>query len=174
MDCNTIRRYMHSYDNLEKEIKHLKESLDEYRKMNISGLGAQVLSDMPKAHKNTSLTEQMAIDRTDYIQLLEEDIDSKMRLYNAINSVYFYLSEPARTIIEMRYFIIPQGKQKASWKEIAIEVLRLEGIISKKEITETMLESALSKCTTIDGRVVKKIQNRLLDTSEERKKKITA
>lgn len=170
MDCNTIRRYMHSYDNLEKEIKHLKESLDEYRKMNISGLGAQVLSDMPKAHKNTSLTEQMAIDRTDYIQLLEEDIDSKMRLYNAINSIYFYLSEPARTIIEMRYFIVPQGRQKAKWKEIAIEVLRLEDT----KPTEQLLESTISKCTMIDGRVIRRIQNKLLDTSEERKKKITA
>lgn len=157
MNANEIRYYMHSYDNLGKEIGHLKTALEVYRGMNISGIKAQVITDEPLTHSNTSKTEQMALERLEYMQSLEEDIDSKIRLFNAINSIYFYLTEPDRSIIEMRYFIIPQGRPKYSWKEIAYEVNESE-----------------DNCKMKDSRIIRKIQNKLLDTSEERKAKTTA
>jgi len=130
MNNNEIRFYLHNYDNLKREIKHLQKALEEYRKMNISGIKAQVITGMPLTHSNTSKTESMALTRIDYIQELEDEIDSKMRLIRAVDAVYFYLKEPKRTIFEMRYFITPMEndirKPKYSWKVIADEVEQTE------------------------------------------------
>ncbi len=149
MNCNEIRFYLHNYDRLKKEIENLKESLTEYRKMNISGMKAQVITDMPTTHNNVSQTELMALTRIDYIRDLENEIDSKMRLVRAIESVYFYLQEPARTIFEMRYFISPKPadirKPNYNWLQIAMEVKYSEDY-----------------CKEIDGKVVRKIQERFL------------
>lgn len=156
MRLNEIRYYMHGYQFLDKEIQHLKESLEEYRKMNISGIGAQKLSDMPIHHENRSRVEDIAIERVMNITDLEEELDAKLRLRKAIESVYFYLHEPQRSIIEMRYFIIPQGKRKANWQEIAEEV-------SLSEIG----------CKKLDGKIVREIQLRLME-SQYKKKQQTA
>jgi hypothetical protein len=147
MNTNEIRFYLHNYDNLKREVKHLQESLDQYRRMDISGIKAQVITDMPLTHSNTSKTENMALTRVDYIADLEEEIDSKMRLIRAVNSVYFYLEEPKLTIFEMRYFITPMEndirKPKYSWKVIADEVGQTE---------ET--------CRQIDCRIIRTIQQK--------------
>lgn len=151
MNTNKIRLYLHNYDNLKKEIKHLVAALEEYRKMNISGIKAQIITDMPICHTDTSKTELMAVTRVDYITDLENEIDSKMRLLNAINAVYFYLKEPKRSIVEMRYMIIPQGRHKYSWKEIADEV----------QLSE-------DNCRIIDCRIIRQIQLKLLDSTENK------
>lgn len=149
MNANEIRFYLHNYENLKKEVKHLQESLDLYRRMDISGIKAQVITDMPICHSNTSKTEQMATTRFDYISDLENEIDSKLRLLNAINGVYFYLQEPARSIIEMRYFISPVEKDirkpKYNWVQIAMEVCYSEDY-----------------CKEIDCKIVRTIQERYL------------
>lgn len=167
MRPNEIRFYLHSYDNLQKEIAHLNYQLKTCREMGVSSLcnekymrhplAAQVLSDMPIYHDNSSKTENLALKRLEYIVDLENEIDSKMRLLRAINSVYFYLQEPARSIIELRYMRIPQGRPKPSWKEIAGEVNETE-----------------ENCKVIDTRTIRKIQLCLQDTEKERKKKNTA
>jgi DNA-directed RNA polymerase specialized sigma subunit len=145
VNTNEIRFYLHNYENLVKEIHHLQNQLAEYRKMNISGIKAQVISDMPVCHSNNSRTEQMACTRVDYIQDLESEIDSKMRIERAINSVYLYLQEPARSIIELRYFVQEQGKRKANWWEIA-------NIVHLSEV----------RCKQIDMEIVKKIQFKII------------
>jgi DNA-directed RNA polymerase sigma subunit (sigma70/sigma32) len=141
LNTNEIRFYLHNYDNLEKEINHLSAQLAEYRHMNISGIKAQVISDMPIHHSNTSRTESMALSRLECIQDLENEIDSKMRLFRAINSVYYYLKEPVKSIIEMRYMEEPQGRAKYTWAEIA----------GRLNITEKY-------CRKIDCKVIRKIQ----------------
>jgi DNA-directed RNA polymerase specialized sigma subunit len=141
MNTNEIRFYLHNYDRLKSEIKNLQEALGQYRKMNVSGIKAQEITGMPICHFNISKTELMAMTRLDYIKDLEDETDSKLRLVRAINSVYFYLREPHRSIIEMRYFIVPTGRRKANWAEIAREV----------NLTEV-------NCKKIDKRIVLKIQ----------------
>lgn len=139
---------MHNYDRLKQEIRNLKESLEEYRKMNISGLKAQVITDMPICRSGESKTESMAITRVDYIKSLEDEIDSKMRIVRAIESVYFYLHEPHRSIIEMRYFIMPNPQdirqRKYNWIEIAAEVNYSE-----------------DWCKEIDCKIILQIMNKL-------------
>lgn len=147
MNCNQIRYYLHSYDGLKKEIEHLKEALTIYKCMNVSGMKAQAITGMPQSHSNDSKTEQMALKRVEYMEDLETEIDGKLRLLIAINSIYFYLQEPERSIIEMRYMIIPQGRPKYNWKEIAAEVGETE-----------------KKCWKIDGEVIRKIQIKLLES----------
>lgn len=166
MNTNEIRFYLHNYDGLKKEIEALKAQLEEYRKMNISGIKAQVITDMPVHHSNTSKTEEMAVKRVEYIADLEQEIDSKMRLLRAINGVYFYLSDPARSIIEKRYFEIPQGRPKYNWREIAIEIC---GAKSADDIIRKEKE-----CWKIDGKIVRDIQVKLLDTQCEIKKRVSA
>jgi hypothetical protein len=149
LTTNEIRFYLHGYDNLKREIKNLREALEEYRKMDISGIRATAITDEPRAHNNMSRTEQMAITRLEYIKGLENELDSKTRLLTAINSVYFYLKEPARTIIEMRYFITPMindvRRPKYSWFEISCEVDKSEDY-----------------CKEIDCKVISKIQEKLI------------
>jgi hypothetical protein len=111
---------------------------------------------MPICHSNTSKTELMASTRVDYIQDLENEIDSKMRLLNAINSVYFYLQEPKRSIFEMRYLIVPIGKPKAGWKQISEEVNMAEDY-----------------CRKIDCRIVLDIQTRYILSTSKISEKIT-
>jgi len=124
MTTNEIRFYLHSYGKLKSEIQALSDSLREYRLMD--GVKPKVITNMPICHSETSVIESIVINRFDYIADLEKEIDSKMRVLNAINSVYFYLKEPARTIIEMRYFLLRNPKDvrqiKYNWQEIAIEV----------------------------------------------------
>jgi len=149
MNTNTIRYYLHDYENLKKEVKNLQEALDTYKKMNISGLKATVITDEPKTHNNVSKTEIMALTRIEYIADLENKLDEKMRLLIAINSVYYYLREPARSIIEMRYFISPMKndirRPKYNWCEISIEV----------DLNEDY-------CRALDCNIIKKIQEKLL------------
>jgi hypothetical protein len=147
---NEIRFYLHSYDGLQREIENLSKQLEEYRRMNISGIKAQVITDMPICHSNTSRTEEQALKRVEYMQDLETEIDQKMRILRAINSVYFYLSEPERSILEMRYFRIPIGKPKASWFEISEEVILSE-----------------QRCKNIDSKLVKDIQIKMYEITEK-------
>lgn len=147
MNTNEIRFYLHSYDKLKDEIQSLSDSLKEYRLMD--GVKPKIITDMPIYHSETSIVESVIINRLDYISELETKIDSKMRVLNAINTVYFYLKEPTRTIIEMRYFLLRNPKdirrQKYNWQEIAAEV----------NYTEIY-------CKKIDGRVISRIQLKLL------------
>jgi DNA-directed RNA polymerase specialized sigma subunit len=115
--------------------------------MNVSGIKAQVITGMPTSHSSTSQVEEMAMKRVLYIKDLEEEIDSKMRLYNAINSIYFYLKEPARQIIELRYITVPIGRRKYNWQEIAEMVGYSEKV-----------------CYNIDGKIIRSIQRKLLDS----------
>jgi len=153
MNTNEIRFYLHNYYNLKKELKNLQEALDTYKKMNISGLKATVITDEPKTHNNVSKTEIMALTRIEYIADLENELDEKMRLLIAINNVYYYLKEPARSIIEMRYFITPMQNDirqpKYSWCGIS------------KEVNESE-----ENCKMIDCRIIKKIQEKLLRVKE--------
>jgi len=114
----------------------------------MDGVKAKIITDMPICHSGESVVESIIFNRFDYVVSLEDEIDNKMRLMNAINSVYFYLKEPARTIIEMRYFISPMvndvRKPKYTWREISVEVDKSEDY-----------------CKEIDCRVVRKIQNKL-------------
>jgi len=149
MNTNEIRFYLHNYYNLKRELKNLQEALDTYKKMNISGLQATIITKEPKTHNNTSKTELMALTRIEYIIDLENEIDGKMRLIKAIDSVYYYLKEPARTILEMRYFITPMQNDirqpKYSWDKISLEV-----------------DKSVAYCKEIDCKIVKKIQEKLL------------
>jgi hypothetical protein len=172
MKTNEIRMYLHSYRFLDKEIQHLSNALDQYRKMGVSDnikekyakhpLGAQVITDDPVHHSNVSKTESLAMSRLEYIEDLEEELDGKMRLRKAIEDVYFYLHDPALSILEMRYFMIPQGRPKYSWREIAMDVY---GAKTRDEI-----EKAEKACWKLDGKIVKDIQLKLMDSYYEKKK----
>lgn len=124
MNTNEIRFYLHNYEKLKDDIRALSDSLREYRLMD--GVKPKIITDMPICHSGESTIETVIISRLDYIIKLEGEIDGKMRVLNAINGVYFYLKEPARTILEMRYFITPLindvRRPKYNWKEIADEV----------------------------------------------------
>jgi hypothetical protein len=148
MTTNEIRFYLHSYDKFKSEIQALSGSLREYRLMD--GVKAKIITNMPICHSGESVVESIIFNRFDYVISLENEIDSKMRLLNAINSVYFYLKEPARTIIEMRYFISPMindvRRPKYNWREIAAEIDKSEDY-----------------CKEIDCKVIRKIQNKLFD-----------
>lgn len=150
MTTNEIRFYLHSYDKLKSEIQALSDSLREYRLMD--GVKAKVITDMPMCHSGVSVVESVVDKRIEYISDLETEIDSKMRILNAINSVYFYLKDPARSIIEMRYFITPMvndvRRPKYNWEHIANEVGRTE-----------------NHCKKIDCRVVRQIQEKILRRS---------
>lgn len=143
MNANEIRFYLHNFDNLKKEIIHLQEALKVYTDMD--GIKAQIITDMPMQHSTTSKTESVALTRLEYIDDLKNEIDSKLRLVRATESVYFYLNELKTTIFEMRYFITPMKndirKPKYSWHEISKEVVQTE---------ET--------CRQIDCRIIRQIQ----------------
>lgn len=121
MNANTIRFYLHSFDNLKIEIEHLKEALQEYRKMDASAIKAQVITDMPICHAGNSQTEDKALQRVEYIQNLEDEIDSKMRLVRAVESVMFYLRQSEATVMYYRYEYKEPDKPKLSWAEVAIK-----------------------------------------------------
>jgi hypothetical protein len=115
----------------------------------MDGVKPKVITGMPICHSETSVVESLVANRMDYVTGLEKKIDGKMRILNAINSVYFYLKEPARTIIEMRYFLLRNPndirRQKYNWQEIADEI----------GYTEIY-------CKKIDGKVIFNIQLKLL------------
>jgi hypothetical protein len=144
MNTNEIRFYLHNYEKLKKEISALSDSLKEYRLMD--GVKPRVITDMPRG--NAATLEDAILNRLEYISGLETEIDGKMRILNAINGVYFYLKEPARTIIEMRYFLLRNPndvrRQKYNWQEIAAEVNYSE-----------------QSCRRVDQKVVLKIMNKL-------------
>lgn len=149
MNANTVRWKLHNYYADLKRIEQLKNDLREYRLMD--GVGAQVITDMPTCHSNASVVERIC-ERLDYIRELENELDDYMRVKRAIDSVYMYLQEPARTIIEMRYFIMPcpedVRQRKYSWQEIAKEVKYSEAY-----------------CKEIDSKVVLQILNKLVELS---------
>jgi hypothetical protein len=147
MNTNEIRFYLHNYNKLKNEIQALSDSLKEYRLMD--GMKASIITDMPICHSGASAVESLVDKRLEYVSELEAEIDSKMRILNAINAVYFYLKEPARTIIEMRYFLLRNPndirRQKYNWQEIAAET----------NYTEVY-------CKKIDGKVILNIQLKLM------------
>ena len=148
MNTNEIRFYLHNYEKLKSEIQVLSDSLKEYRLMD--GVKSQQITDMPICHSGTSVIESIVVNRFDYIKDLEEEIDSKMRVLNAINAVYFYLKEPARSIIEMRYFLYKNPgdvrHEKYNWQEIAEHMGYSE-----------------NHCMKIDWKVINKIQYKMLN-----------
>lgn len=89
----------------------------------MDGVRAQTITDMPTSHNTVSVIEDIVCNRDEYVTKLEAEIDSKMRVLNAINSVYFYLKEPARSVIELRYFVVSNPRdirrKKYNWQEIA-------------------------------------------------------
>lgn len=147
MNTNEVRFYLHNYEKLKSEIQVLSDSLKEYRLMD--GVKSKQITDMPICHSGTSVIESIVVNRFDYIKDLEEEIDSKMRVLNAINAVYFYLKEPARSIIEMRYFLYKNPgdvrREKYNWQEIA-----------------DIINYSLDYCMEIDGKVIRKIQYKML------------
>jgi hypothetical protein len=149
MNANEVRWKLHNYHTDIKRIQQLKDDLKEYRLMD--GIGAQIISDMPSSHNNTSIVEKMG-DRIDYIRNLENELDSLMRVKRAIDYVYLYLKEPARTIIEMRYFLFPKPEdirqRKYNWAEIAVETNYSEAY-----------------CKEVDCKVVLQIQNKVHEIS---------
>jgi len=149
MKTNEVRWKLHNYYTDMKKIEQLKDDLKEYRLMD--GIGAQVINDMPTSHSTSSSVEK-AGDRVDYVREMENELDRFMRIKRAIDDIYGYLKEPHRTIIEMRYFIMPKPldirQQKFNWQEIADEVKYSEAY-----------------CKEIDCNVVLQIQNRLHEIS---------
>ena len=158
MNNNEIRWKLHNYYTDIKIMEQLKSDLKEYRLMD--GIKAQIISDMPICHSGTSSKIESVLEKDyihkgdklelmEYVKALEDQLDSMMRLKRAIDSVYLYLKEPVRTIIEMRYFLLsnPQDvrQRKYSWMEISIEVDRNEDY-----------------CRALDCRVIRQIQNKIL------------
>jgi hypothetical protein len=146
MNTNEIRFYLHNLDNLSIEIEHLKEALKEYRELEITGVKAQVITDMPICHSGESRTEQMALTRVSYIEKLVTDIDSKMRLRRAIESVVLYLKPEEKRIFHLRYEYKEPDKPKLGWGDIARKLNYHE-----------------NHCTKIDCKIVHNIQVNLLD-----------
>lgn len=150
MNANTVRWELHNYHTNAKVIEQIKDDLREYRLMD--GIKAQVITDMPLTHSNASKTEKIGITRAEYISKLEDKLDSMMRVKMAIDSVYLYLKEPHRSIIEMRYFILSSPndvrQRKYNWQEIAIEVKYCEAY-----------------CKEIDANVILQIQNKIRELS---------
>jgi DNA-directed RNA polymerase specialized sigma subunit len=133
-----IRFNLYCFDNLKIEIENLKQQLEEYRKMDFSSMKAQVITDMPICHTGASKTENMALERIDYIEKLEHEIDNKMRLYRSIDSVILFLKHNYMAILNNRYF---DGME---WKVIAIN----------NNISHT-------RCREIDRTIVSLIQAKL-------------
>jgi DNA-directed RNA polymerase specialized sigma subunit len=148
MNCNEVRWKLHNYHTDIKRIDQLKEDLKEYRLMD--NVKAQVITDMPMGSHNNNASTDKIVDRLDYIQELESELDSLMRTNRAIDSVYLYLREPQRSIIEMRYFLFrnPQDIRqcKYNWLEIAEEV-------NYSEVY----------CKKIDSKVIFQIQSKIHD-----------
>ncbi|HEY5585693.1 MAG TPA: hypothetical protein VIK78_14555 [Ruminiclostridium sp.] len=159
MNSLTVRWKLHNYYNDLKMIEQLKDDLKEYRLMD--GVKALVVTDMPGCHSTTSKVESVLtenykykneeLELPEYIKSLENELDSLMRIKRAIDNVYLYLREPARTIIEMRYFITPQPldvrQRKYNWAEIGDEIHMSE-----------------DRCKHIDCDVIRQIQNKTLDS----------
>lgn len=141
MNTNEIRFYLHNYDNLKEEVKNLQDALDQYRRMDISGIKAQVITDMPICHSSTSKTELMALTRVEYTAGLMDELDHKMRLLLSINSIIFYIPEDQKEIIRWRYLEIPIGRAKYNWVEIGDRVHKSE-----------------ERCKHIDCDIILKIQ----------------
>lgn len=145
MTTNEIRFYLHNYDNLKTEIQELSDSLKEYKITDISGIKAQVITDMPVCHSNKSKTESQACTRIEHISNIISELKLKKRLLNSINDVYFRLIDPKITIFELRYFVIPIGRPKYNWLEISKYVGESE-----------------DNCKKIDARIILKIQLKYL------------
>ena len=148
MSLNEIRLYLYHFENLKKDIDSLQAELDIHNKNDASTIKAQMITDMPigrnapdqKGEIWNSQTEKAAIKRAEYTLSLTDDIESKLKIIRAVQSIYFYLKEPKRSIFEMRYFI----KEEPPWKIISKEVNETEG-----------------NCKRIDGRIIKTIQKKL-------------
>lgn len=147
MNANEIRWNLHNYDKLKDEIKALKGDIATYRLMD--GVRPKIITDMPTIHSTESAIEKI-IDRLDYVESLKNELDQNIRLLRAINSIYFRLEEPKRTIIEMRYFITPMKddvrQRKYNWAEIAEEVGYTE-----------------QYCREIDCKIILQISNKILE-----------
>jgi len=144
MTTNEIRSYLHHFDNLQLEVKNLQESLRVYKEMDEDGVKAQVITDMPICHSGPSKVEELACRRVEEAEKIKVKIDKGLRLINAVNSVYFYMQEPKRSIFEMRYFITPIGQPKLSWYQISREVIE-----------------PVENCRQIDTRILSQIQSKL-------------
>lgn len=153
MNANTIRLYLHSFGNLKIEIEHLKEALEEYRKMDASAIKAQVITDMPVCHTGESQTENKALKRLEYVQDLEDEIDSKMRLVRAVESVMLYLKGKEKDIMYYRYDYKEYNKPKLSWYEVSLKVRLAEGW-----------------CREMDCKIVHNIYANLLDKMPKTKR----
>lgn len=157
MDALTVRWHLHNYHSNKDMIIRLKSELVEYRLMD--GVKAQIITGMPISYSPQSKIELVLTteydykgnmyELFDYIKQLEAELDKLMRIDLAITKIYATLKEPARSIIEMRYFIKPQTQdvrqRKYNWQEIANEVERTE-----------------LNCRKIDCRVVRQIQVKIL------------
>lgn len=143
MNTNTIRWHLHNYDKIKKDIQDISDMLKEYRLMD--GVRSKIITDVPTCRSEASIVETLAENRMDYTKEQEAILDGKLRMIRAINSVYFYLTEPSRTILEMRYFITPMKndvrRPKYNWVQIATEVMYSENY-----------------CKEIDCKTVRKIQ----------------
>jgi hypothetical protein len=149
MTTNEVRWKLHSYYADKERIENLKNDLKEYRLMD--GVGAQIITDMPTSHSNSSVVERMG-ERIEYIREMENELDRLMRIKRSIDQIYMYLKEPARTIVEMRYFLLHNPndvrQRKYNWIEIAAEVNYSEAY-----------------CKEIDCKVILQIQNKLYELS---------
>ena len=141
MTTNEIRFYLHNFHKLESEIQELTNSLKECRLVNISGIKAQVITDMPLCHSNTSKTESQACARIERIGNIMYELKLKKRLLDSINFIYFRLKDPKTTIFELRYFVVPIGRPRYNWLEISKYVGESE-----------------DNCKKIDERIILKIQ----------------
>lgn len=112
MNTYEIRIYLHNFENLKEEIKNLQEDLAIYEKLEKDGLRSSFVSDMPRTSKMGSVIEHQVMGRPIFILKIKEEIDTKMKLRRAIESVVLYLSPKKKEIIELRYF------KNWSWKQI--------------------------------------------------------
>lgn len=156
MNNNEIRWKLHNYYTDIKIMEQLKSDLKEYRLMD--GIKAQVITDMPVCYSSSSKIESVLekeythkgdkLELMEYIKALEEELDGMMKMKRAIDSVYLYLQEPKRTIIEMRYFLLSNPadvrQRKYNWLQIAEEVNYSEDY-----------------CKEIDCKVILQIQNKI-------------
>jgi uncharacterized protein (UPF0335 family) len=144
----TVRYYLHNLDGLQQEISDINADLGDYRAMVTDEFivsrvdidadpyrsGGNYKQLWPEArgggthYNNSSHTEQLAVNRADFITKLEQELFDKKTALAAINCVLYYLNgydkQVDKQIIQLRY------KEHKTWyqvhKKTAYEITTLK------------------------------------------------
>jgi len=143
----TVRYYLHNLDGLQQEISDINADLGDYRAMVTdefivsrvdidadpyrSGGNYKQLWPEDRGggthYNNSSHTEQLAVNRADFITKLEQELYTKKTILAAINCVLYYLGsydrQADKQIIQLRYAEhLPWGviSKKMSYEQITL------------------------------------------------------